>query len=135
MRSGTKVVLVFALFAALVFGLLRVYGGRVMAGRTPDTPSNAAREFILADNTVVGLLGGIREVAPLEMVAINRPGSPGVALSARVVGARDSGRFYADVEQADGRWRVASASFVHSSGDRLPLAGEGHPALEPRDSL
>jgi hypothetical protein len=128
-------VLLYALFAAIVFGLFRVYGARVMAGRSPDTPSNAAREFVLADNTVVGLLGGIREVTPIEAVAMNASGAPGVALSARVVGTRDSGRFYADIEQVDGRWVVARASLVLPGGERLPLAGGASPALEPRESF
>nr|MBA3584390.1 hypothetical protein [Gemmatimonadota bacterium] len=47
-----------------------------------------------------------------------------------VVGARDSGRLYADLEAADARWTVIRAAFVLSSGERLPLAGERPPALE-----
>lgn len=136
LRSGTKVVLLFGVFAAFAFAIFRIYGERVMSDQPPDTPFHAARAFVQADNTVVGLVGAIREVRPITVRAVNASStrSPRAlaagAVSAVVVGARDSGRLYADLEAADARWTVIRAAFVLSSGERLPLAGERPPALE-----
>ena len=79
--SGTRLVLVFALLAAAAFVVLRVYGERFAAFRVASTPVAAAREFVSADNTVVGLLGGIREIAVIEVRPLS-PGGDTVALSA-----------------------------------------------------
>ncbi|HUP00772.1 MAG TPA: hypothetical protein VM737_04535 [Gemmatimonadota bacterium] len=128
MRSGTRVVLLFALFAAVAFGLFRLYGQRAMDERPTDTPLSAARDFVRADNTAVGLLGGIREMRPVEMRALGRSR---VALSAIVIGARGRARLDADMELEDGRWRIARAALRFPDGRRFPLAGEGSPALEP----
>jgi len=121
--SGTRLVLGFLLFAAVVFGVLRMYGGRSLSRRAPDSPLVAAREAVQADNTVVGLVGGIEA---FEQVAVDTPSSGAgsrARLEARVLGARDSGRLIADLAVQDGRWTVRHATFTLSDGTTIPVAG------------
>lgn len=124
LKSGTRIVLLFVLFAAAAFAAFRIKGGRVMAERPPDTPVTTVRTFVQADNTTVGLVGGIRSVRPLEVHAREEHGVGTSSVSAVVVGARDSGRLLADLEIVDGRWQVVRAAIVLSDGRRLPLATE-----------
>ncbi len=130
-RSGTWLVLMMALFAALAFLLFRWYGERAVEARGPDTPFQAARERIEADNTLVGLLGGIRLVEPLEVVGENRPAGAAASVSALAVGSRDSARVYLDLDVEDDRWTVIRGSARLADGRRLPLEGTGRPRLEP----
>lgn len=128
MRSGTKLVLAFLVLAAAAFVLLRFYGQHVMAGRAPATPISSIREYVLADNTVVGRMGGVREVALIELEPLDAAGDT-VALSAEVVGRLGGGMVFADLARVGTRWRVLRASFIAPDGERLPLA-DGRPALE-----
>lgn len=130
MRSGTKLVLVFALVATAAFVVLRFYGEGVMSERTPATPIGAARVYVLADNTVMGRMGGVREVALVELRPIDAGGDT-VALSAEVVGRAGGGMLFADLARAGGEWRVVRASFLTPEGERLPLSGLERPRLEP----
>lgn len=130
-RSGSWLVLLLALFAAGAFVLFRWYGGRALEDRGPDTPFAAARERIAADNTLVGLLGGIRRVEPLKVVGENRAGGAGASVSALAVGSRDTARVYLDLDFETGRWTVVRASARLADGRRLPLDGAGRPVLEP----
>jgi hypothetical protein len=128
MRSGSRIVLLFAAFAALAAGLFQAYSRRALDTREVATPVTAARAFVTGDNTVVGLLGGVRYLDPERVEAA---GPSMRALVASVVGARDSGRLYADVEFDDQQWAVQRAVFVMSDGTRLPLTGDARPTLEP----
>lgn len=130
-RSGTWLVLIMALFAAMAFLLFRWYGDRALEARGPDSPFEAARERIEADNTLVGLLGGIRRVEPVEVVGENRSNGAGASVSALAVGSRDSARVYLDLAVEGARWTVVRASARLAGGGRLPLAGTGRPRLEP----
>lgn len=127
MPSGNRIVFLFALFAAIVAALLYAYSRHTAARRPVDTPVTASRAFLNRDNTVVGLLGGVQIFEPLRVEGAG----PARGLEARVLGARDSGRLYADLEFIDQRWEVRRAAFVVSDGTRLPLRGTGSPALEP----
>ncbi len=127
-RSGSRIVLLFVAFAALAAGLFEAYSRRALDTREVGTPVTAARAFVSGDNTVVGLLGGVRRLDPERVEAA---GPRMRALVASVVGARDSGRLYADVEFVDHRWEVRRAVFVVSDGTRLPLIGDARPTLEP----
>jgi hypothetical protein len=127
-RSGSRIVLLFAVFAALAAGLFQAYSRRALDTHEVTTPVIAARAFVTGDNTVVGLLGGVRRLDPERV----EPAGPlARALVASVIGARDSGRLYADIEFADQRWSVRRAVFVMSDGTRLPLTGDARPTLEP----
>ena len=128
MRSGSKLVLVFVIVAVGSYAVLRLYGERI-AERFSATPLSAAREFVLADNTVVGRMGGIREVALVEVQPIDARGDT-VALSAEVVGHGGGGMLFADLAREGRVWRVLRASFLTPDGERLPLE-DGPPALEP----
>ncbi len=129
--SGTRLVLVFVAVAAVVFIVLRIYGERFAAFHSASTPVAAAREFVLSDNTVVGRLGGIREVALVEVRPLGASGDT-VALAAEVTGRGGGGMLFADLAR-DGRlWRVLRASFLAPGGERLPLE-DGAPALEARE--
>lgn len=132
MRSGRRLVLLLALVAAAAAVVFRLYGDRALRERPTETPVTAARDFVVADNTVVGVLGGVRRIEPVEIRASSSAGLPGRWLDAEVVGARATGRLYADVEFAGGRWVVRRAALRLADGRRLPLAGEERPALEPR---
>jgi hypothetical protein len=123
MSTGSRLVLGFLLFATFVFAALQIYGGRSLSRREPDTPAFAAREAAQADNTLVGMLGGVLE---FHVVAIGPPADSSVAatrLEARIVGARDNGRLLADLAQEDGRWKVRSAVFTFADGRTIPIAG------------
>jgi hypothetical protein len=131
-RSGTALVLLFALFGSLAYLVFRVYGGRALEARGPDTPVNAVRELVEADNTLVGLLGGIRRVEPIEVVGDTGPrGSGGASVSAVVVGGRDSARVYVDLAVEAGRWVPVRSSALLMDGRRLPPPGSPRPRLEP----
>lgn len=122
MSSGTRVVLGFVLFTAVVFTAFEIYGRRAIAHRGPDSPVVAAREAIQADNTVVGLVGGIGTFETIDI----EPGtsdSAAARLEARVLGARDSGRMIADMAIENGRWIVRRATFTLSDGTTIPVAG------------
>lgn len=125
--SGTRIVLLFFLLAVVFIVIMYGYGRRV-GSRYRDTPDAVLAERIEADNTVVGLVGGVERVVVTDEREI---GEDEVGLAARVLGARDSGRVYADLAERDDRWRVVRAAFVLSGGRRLPLEGSGRPALEP----
>lgn len=122
MSTGSRLVLGFLLFAALVFGALQIYGVRSLARRQPDSPILAAREAAQADNTLVGLIGGVLEFRVEAAVPADSNGTS-KRVDARVVGARDSGRMTADLARDDGRWRVLSAKFTLSDGTTIPVAG------------
>lgn len=93
-----------------------------------DTPDEAARRFLQAHNTAVASLGGLRE---WSLEGECRLDEGVVAVEARVLGGRDSGRFYGDLALDDGRWTVIRASLVLEEGGRLPLAGDRRPNHEP----
>lgn len=130
-RSGSWLVFLLGLFAAAAFLMFRWYGERALEVRGPETPFQAARERIEADNTLVGLLGGIRRVEPLEVVGDSRSTGAGASVSAFAVGSRDSAQVYLDLAVENGRWAVVRASARLPDGRRLPLDGAGRPLLEP----
>ena len=122
MSSGSRLVIGFALFAVVVFGALEIYGRRSLARRGPDSPVLVAREALQADNTVVGLVGGIGTFETIDI----EPGtsdSAAARIEARVLGARDSGRLVADLAIENGRWIVRQATFTLSDGTTIPVAG------------
>lgn len=129
MTSGHRVVLLFVVVAVAFAAVMILYARRAGPETGPLIPETAARELVESDNTVVGLLGGVRKIGWRDEREVGRNE---VALSAVVFGVRDTGRYYADLVQRDGRWRVERASFVLPDGRRLPLAGDRPPALEPR---
>ena len=103
--------------------MLEVYGGRSLSRRGPDSPAQAAHEVVQADNTVVGLVGGVEGFEPLVSETGGGTGSPRARVEARVVGGRDSGRMSADLVLVDGRWTVLRATFTLSDGTTIPVAG------------
>jgi hypothetical protein len=113
----------------VAFLLLRFYGQHVMAGRGPETPISSVREYVLADNTVVGRMGGVREVVMIELRPLDTAGDT-VALSAEVVGRAGGGMVFADLARTANRWHVLRASFIAPNGERLPLEGPGRPTLD-----
>ena len=122
MSAGTRLVLGFALFTAVVFAALQLYGGRSLARREPDSPALAARQAAQADNTLVGLLGGIVEFHVVD--APSSAANPDSAhVEARVLGARDSGRLRADLVRRDARWTVRQATLTLSNGTTIPVTG------------
>ena len=121
MSSGTRVVVGFVLFAVLVFAALEFYGTRAIARRGPDSPVVAARTALQADNTVVGLIGGVSSFDPID---IEQSDDPDIArVEASVAGKRDHGRLVADLVREDGRWRIRTASFTLSDGTTIPVTG------------
>lgn len=128
MTSGNRVVLLILLIAAAFAAAMILYATRSRPEAGPLIPEAAARELVESDNTVVGSIGGIRRIGWRDEREIGRNE---VGLSAVVFGARDSGRYYADVVLRDERWSVERASFVLPDGRRLPLLGDRPPALEP----
>ena len=124
----------FVFVAALAYTVFRIYGDRALEARGPDTPVTAVRELVEADNTLVGLLGGIRRVEPIEVVGENATEGDGVSVSAVVVGARDSARVYVDLAVEEGRWVPVRTSAVLADGRRLPPRGGARPRLEPAPS-
>ena len=123
MSTGSRLVLGFLLFAALVFAALQIYGGRSLARRHPDSPTFATREAAQADNTLVGLVGGVLEFRVENAVQPADSNRSTARIEARIVGARDSGHMIADLARDDGRWRVLSAVFTLSDGTTIPVAG------------
>jgi hypothetical protein len=130
-RSGTALVLLFVLFAAFAYVVFRVYGERTLETRGPDTPVTVVRELVQADNTLVGLLGGIRRIEPMEVVGENASKGAGASVSALAVGSRDTARVYVDLSVEEGRWVILRASAVLPDGRRFPLEGLDPPLLEP----
>jgi hypothetical protein len=130
-RSGTALVLLFVVVAGLVYAVFRLYGDRALEARGPDTPVTAVREMVEADNTLVGLLGGIRRVEPIEVVGDNGLEPDGVSVSAVVVGGRDSARVYVDLAVEGGRWVPVRSSAVLAGGRRVPPRSSPRPRLEP----
>jgi hypothetical protein len=122
LSTGTRLVLGFALFSAIVFAALQFYGGRSLAHREPDSPAFAARQAAQADNTLVGLLGGIVEFHVVD-VQFQPTNADTAHVEARILGARDSGRLGADLSREDDRWRVRAATFTLSDGTTIPVAG------------
>lgn len=124
MSSGTRLVFAFLLFAGLVFVVLEVYGGRSLSRRGQDSPALAAREAVQADNTVVGVVGGIETFEALSVEFPEGTAAERARVEARIVGGRDSGRMVADLGRDErGRWTVRSASFTRSDGTTIPVAG------------
>lgn len=128
MTSGNRVVLLILLIAAAFAAAMILYATRSGPEAGPLIPETAARELVESNNTVVGSIGAIRRVGWRDEREVGRNE---VGLSAVVFGARDSGRYYADVVLRDERWSVERASFVLPDGRRLPLLGDRPPALEP----
>jgi hypothetical protein len=119
--SGTRLVVGFVFFAAVVFAALEFYGSRSLARRDPDTPITAARAAVQADNTVVGLIGAIESFEPTVLEQSEDDGTASV--EARVVGARGDGVLIADLDLEDDRWTVRAASFTLEDGTTIPVAG------------
>ena len=123
MTAGTRVGIGFVLLALAVVVVLFSYGRGSVSRRGPDSPAAVARAMLQADNTVVGLIGGLRE---FETIAVTESGvadSRAARLQARVLGARDSGRLTAELVLEDGRWSMRRASFTLSDGTTIPVAG------------
>ena len=123
MTTGTRVAIGSLLFGLAVLAVLSFYGRGSLSRRGPDSPAAVAREMLQADNTVVGMIGGLHQ---FETVAVTKSGvadSPAARVEARVLGARDSGRLTADLRFEEGRWRLRRASFVLSDGTTIPVAG------------
>ncbi len=123
MSTGTRVAIGFVLFAFAVLVVLLLYGRESLSRRGPDSPAAVAREMLQADNTVVGMVGGIRT---FETIAVTESAAadPSTALvEARVLGTRDSGRLEAELTREDGRWNMRRASFTLSDGTTIPVAG------------
>lgn len=123
MSSGTRVVLGCLLLATVVLAVLAIYGRQSLNRREPDSPGGAAQRMVQADNTVVGLLGGISTFELLELEKWSVAGVPSARLEARVVGARDSGRLVAELSRPEGTWVVRHAAFTLSDGTTIPVAG------------
>lgn len=123
MSAGTRVAIGFVLFALAVLVILLLYGRDSLNRRGPDSPVVAAREMLQADNTVVGMIGAIRQFETLAITETAVADSPATRLQARVLGARDSGRLTADLTLDDGRWSIRYASFTLSDGTTIPVAG------------
>jgi hypothetical protein len=121
--TGTRVAIGFVLFALAVLVVLFLYGQGSLNRRGPDSPAAAARETLQADNTVVGLIGAIREFETLAVTETAMADRPVARLEARVLGTRDSGRLRADLLLEDGRWSMRQASFTLSDGTTIPVAG------------
>jgi hypothetical protein len=121
--SGTRIVLGCLLFATIVFAVLSIYGKGSLGRRDPDSPDAAARRMVQADNTVVGLVGGISSFEQLELEKWSANGVSTARLEARVVGARDSGRLIAELSQRQGAWAVRQATFTLSNGTTIPVTG------------
>ena len=120
MRTGSRIVLGLALLAGVAVAVLQIYGVRAASRHGPDSATAALRETVQADNTLVGLLGGIRE---LRVIEEQERDEASARLEATVVGSRDSGWLVADLSVREGRWRVRSASVTLSDGRRIPIAG------------
>ncbi len=123
MSTGTRVAIGFVLFALAVLVALFLYGRESLSRRSPDSPAAVAREMLQADNTVVGMVGGIRTFEPISVTENTVADSPTAVVEARVLGARDSGHLRADLMLEEGRWTMRRASFTLSDGTTIPVAG------------
>lgn len=123
MSTGTRVVLGCLLFATLVLAVLSFYGKGSLSRRDPDSPATAARRMVQADNTVVGLIGGISVFEPVEVETWSAEGIAAARIEARVVGASDSGRLVAELQRDTGGWTVRQAKFTLADGTTIPVAG------------
>lgn len=121
--SGTRLVAGFLALAAIALIAFLLYGRRSMTHRPPDSPETAAEVAVRADNTAVGLLGGILRV---ETRRVERDGDERFATArvvARVVGARDTATLRAEVRARDGRWFLADGELVFPDGRAIPIRG------------
>lgn len=123
MTTGTRVGIGFLLFALGVLAVLLLYGRGSLSRHGPDSPAAVAHEMLQADNTVVGMIGGLHEFETLEVSENAAAGSTVARIEARVVGARDSGRFSAELTLEGGRWSMRRGSFALSDGTTIPVAG------------
>jgi len=121
--TGTRVVLGCLLFATVVLAVLSFYGKGSLSRRDPDSPATAARRMVQADNTVVGLIGGISAFEPVEVETWSAAGIAAARIEARVVGASDSGRLVAELERETDGWTVRQAKFTLADGTTIPVAG------------
>lgn len=123
MTTGTRLAIGALLFGLGVLVVLMLYGRESMGRRQPDSPATVAREMLQADNTVVGMVGGMRAFEVLTLTERAVDGSPTAALEARVLGTRDSGRFEVELTFEAGRWSMRRGSFTLSNGTTVPVAG------------
>ena len=123
MTTGTRLAIGSLVFGLAVVVVLLLYGRESLGRREPGSPSGAAREMLQADNTVVGMVGGIRKFEILELTESAVEDSLTAGLEARVLGTRDSGRLQARLTFEAGRWSVRRASFTLSDGTTVPVAG------------
>ena len=123
MSSGSRVAIASLLFALGVLAVLFFYGRGSLSRRGPDSPAAVARAMLQADNTVVGLIGGLREFETIAVTESAVADSRAARLQARVLGARDSGHLTAELTLEDDRWSMRSARFTLSDGTTIPVAG------------
>lgn len=123
MSNGTRVAIGFVLFALAVLVALFLYGRDSLSRREPDSPAAVAREMLQADNTVVGMVGGIRTFEPIAVTENTVADSSTAVVEARVLGTRDSGRLRAELIFEGGRWSMRRASFTLPDGTTIPVAG------------
>ena len=123
MSTGTRVAIGFVLFALAVLVVLLLYGRESLTRREPDSPAAVARELVQADNTVVGMLGGIRTFETIAVTESGGADSSTAVVEARVLGARDSGLLVAELMLEEDRWSMRRASFTFSDGTTIPVAG------------
>lgn len=123
MSNGTRVAIGCVLFALAVLAVLLLYGRESLSRREADSPAAVAREMLQADNTVVGMVGGIRAFEPISVTESTMADSSTAFVEARVLGARDSGRLRAELAVEEGRWKMRRASFTLSDGTTIPVAG------------
>lgn len=121
--SGTRLVAGFLALAVIAGTAFLLYARHAMETRPPDSPESAAGTAVRADNTAVGLLGGIREVV---VRGSERSGDTGFATAtvvADVVGARDTATFRAELRGRDGRWFFADGTLAFPDGRSIPIRG------------
>jgi hypothetical protein len=121
--TGTRVAIGSLLLALGVLAALYLYGRGSLSRRGPDSPAAVAREMLQADNTVVGMIGGLQVFETLEVTGNAVSDSPAAWIEARVLGARDSGRLTAELTLVGGRWTMRRARFTLSNGTTIPVAG------------
>ena len=121
--SGTRVVAGFLVLAAAAGTAFVLYARHAMETRPPDSPGSAAETAVRADNTAVGLLGGVRRVV---VRTTDRRGDEGLASAtvvADVVGARDTATLRAELRGRDGRWYFADGTLEFPDGRSIPIRG------------
>lgn len=113
----------FLVIAAAALTAFLLYGRRTMTRRAPDSPETAAEIAVRADNTAVGLLGGIRRV---ETRSVERDGDGTHATAtvvAEVEGGRDTATLRAELRTRDGRWLFVDGALVFPDGRTIPIRG------------